>query len=90
MRFEHEHRHAMWALDGVANGAPLTKHVAIKNDFGREIEVERGLRDGLRADEEFYGDEWDVVTAAFARFGATPPSRRVNACCGEILRLMSA
>jgi hypothetical protein len=46
MSFEAEHCHAMWALDGIAEGAQLKDHVAMKNDFGRKIEVERGLRDG--------------------------------------------
>jgi hypothetical protein len=89
MSFEAEHRHAVWALDGIAKGARFKDHVAMKNDFGRKIEVERGLRDGVRADGEFYGDEWDVVLAAFRRFGAVPPSRRIDACCREMLNLMS-
>jgi hypothetical protein len=89
MDLDYTHRRMMSALAKIADGAELADYVPIQNQ-GREVQVRSALINGARfLCEPFHDDHWDIVMAAFSRFGMEPPSRQKDECCRSLLEHMS-
>ena len=85
------HQQIMSAVKAIADGKrDPTAHATIRGGYGSTESIEKCLGNGSAfRGEVFNDDHMDVVAAAFAQFGATPPSKRVGECCAELLRLLT-